>query len=57
VGAFEDALRTTQQMQAEGIMPGRGTWQVILSMAEQMERPDVVQQVSQALPDAVGSAW
>ncbi len=57
MGAFEDALRTTQQMQAEGIMPGRGTWQVILSMAEQMERPDVVQQVSQALPDAVGSAW
>jgi hypothetical protein len=45
VGAFDDALRTTQQMQANGIMPSKGTWQVIVSMAEQMGRPDVVRQV------------
>lgn len=45
VGAFDDALRTTQQMQANGITPSKGTWQVIVSMAEQMGRPDVVRQV------------
>lgn len=45
VGAFDDALRTTQQMQAEGITPSKSTWQVILSMAQQMGRPDVIRQV------------
>ncbi|KAL0025828.1 hypothetical protein WJX79_004020 [Trebouxia sp. C0005] len=45
VGAFDDALRTTQQMQANGITPSKGTWQVIVSMAEQMGRPDVIRQV------------
>ena len=45
VGAFDDALRTTQQMQAEGITPRKSTWQVILSMAQQMGRPDVIRQV------------
>lgn len=45
VGAFDDALRTTQQMQSEGITPSKSTWQVILSMAQQMGRPDVIRQV------------
>ena len=45
VGAFNAALDTVQQMQAHGVMPGKGTWDVIVSMAELMERPDIVQQV------------
>ena len=45
VGAFDDALRTTQQMQTEGVKPDKVTWQVILSKAEEMKRPDVIQQV------------
>ena len=45
VGNFDAALDTVQQMQAHGVMPGKGTWDVIVSMAELMERPDIVQQV------------
>lgn len=46
VGNFDAALDTVQQMQAKGVMPGRGTWDVIVSMAELMERPDIVHQVA-----------
>lgn len=46
VGNFDAALDTVQQMQAHGVMPGKGTWDVIVSMAELMERPDIVQQVA-----------
>ena len=46
VGNFNAALDTVQQMQANGVMPGRGTWDVIVSMAELMERSDIVQQVA-----------
>lgn len=45
VGNFGAALDTVKQMQAHGVMPGKGTWDVIVSMAELMERPDIVQQV------------
>ena len=45
VGDFDAALDTVQQMQAKGVMPGRGTWDVIVSMAELMERSDIVHQV------------
>lgn len=46
VGDFDAALDTVQEMQANGVMPGRGTWDVIVSMAELMERSDIVQQVA-----------
>lgn len=46
VGNFDAALDTVQQMQARGVMPGKGTWDVIVSMAELMERHDIVQQVA-----------
>ena len=46
VGDFDAALDTVQQMQSKGVMPGQGTWDVIVSMAELMERPDVLQQVA-----------
>ena len=46
VGDFNAALDTMQQMQANGVMPGRATWDVIVSMAELMDRSDIVQQVA-----------
>lgn len=46
VGDFKAALDTVQQMQANGVMPGRATWDVIVSMAELMDRSDIVQQVA-----------
>ena len=45
IGAFEDALRTTEQMRAAGLPPVQATWQIILSMAQQKGRDDVVRQV------------
>ena len=46
VGDFDEALHTVQEMEAHGIKPYKVTWDSILLMAEQMNRSDVVQQVS-----------
>ena len=46
VGDFNAALRTVQEMQAHGIKPDKSTWHVILSMAQQMSRADIIEQVN-----------
>ena len=46
VGDFDAALDAVQQMQVDGLMPSQGTWDVILSAAQSMERHDVVEQVA-----------
>lgn len=46
IGEFDEALHTIQEMQTQGIMPDKVTWHVILFMAKQMNRPDIVQQAS-----------
>ena len=48
VGDFDKALYTVQEMQAHGIKPDKSTWHVILSIAQQMSRADVIEQVNHA---------
>lgn len=42
---FDAALDAMQQMQADGVMPSQGTWDVILSAAQSVGRHDVIEQV------------